>query len=98
MKIVAILTVRNEAAADFRAFEKTAAAAMARHGGALERAVAIPPEPGGATFKEVHLISFPDSAAFAAYRADAQLLAAIPLRDRSVVGTEILIGEEIDFQ
>lgn len=94
MIIVAILTVRAEQADAYREYERKAAAAMGRYGGRLERVVAIPAAEGGATFREVHLLSFPDEGAFAAYRGDPVLQAAAEQRAAAVIETEILIGEE----
>jgi len=94
MVLVVILTVRREALEAFRAFETKAAAVMARYGGALERAVVIPPEGEAPHLKEVHLVTFPDAQAFAAYRQDGELAAVAHLRQASVVATEVLTGEE----
>jgi uncharacterized protein (DUF1330 family) len=89
--VVAILTVRKAAAEQFRAYEKHAAAVMAAHGGRIERTVVID---GSELFKEVHVVTFPGAAAFAAYRSDPRLAQMAHLRDESVLDTEILIGEE----
>jgi hypothetical protein len=89
MVIVAILTVGDDAA--FRAFEARAATIMASHGGAIERAIAIPGPPA----REVHVIRFATPAAFAAYRADPALAALAPLRARGVTATELLIGDDV---
>lgn len=94
MTLVVILTIRPGAVEAFRAFEQAAARIMARHGGAIERAVAIPPAEPGAALKEVHVVTFPSPQAFAAYRADPALLALAPRREASIVATEILVGEE----
>jgi uncharacterized protein (DUF1330 family) len=94
MLIVAILTVKTDAAASFHAFEKIAVSIMARHGGTLERTVVVLPGPGESVFREVHVLRFPDAAAFAAYKADPEMAKALPLRNAAVVQTEILAGEE----
>jgi hypothetical protein len=80
MTLVVILTVRSEAVERFRAFERRAAAVMARHGGAIERTVVVPPARPGDCLREVHVVTFPGEIA--------------PLRDESVVGTEVLVGED----
>jgi uncharacterized protein (DUF1330 family) len=92
--LVVILTVRSRALETFRAFETQAATIMARHGGAIERTVAIPAVPGAETFQEVHIVTFPHAEAFAAYQQDPDLLRAAPLREASVVKTEVLVGED----
>ncbi len=94
MLLVVILTVRPEALDTFRAFERQAARVMARHGGAIERAVVIPPVQPGAPLKEVHLVAFPSPEAFAAYRADPALHGLASLREAAVLNTEIWAGEE----
>lgn len=94
MILVVILAVRPEALHQFRDFETKAAAVMAKHGGALERAVVIPPQRPGEPLREVHLVRFPDEPAFAAYRQDPALAEVRHLREASVLTTEILVGEE----
>jgi uncharacterized protein (DUF1330 family) len=94
MLLVVTLTVRPGALDAFRAFERQAARIMARHGGAIERAVYIPPAQPGAPSQEVHLVSFPSPEALAAYRADPALQALASLREAAVLHTEILTGEE----
>jgi uncharacterized protein (DUF1330 family) len=94
LTLVAILTVRCAARDDFRAFERRAAAVMARYGGAIARAVVIPPRGGEEVFREVHVVTFPDEGALRAYQADPELKAAAHLREASVVATELMIGED----
>src|SRR4051794_25292084 len=94
MILVVTLTVRAAALEAFRAFEARAAPIMAKHGGAIERAIFVPPAAEGDPAREVHIVAFPSAEAFAAYRADAELVALAPLRAESVLATEILIGEE----
>jgi len=92
--LVVILTVRCGAVEEFRAFERGAARVMARYGGAIERAVVVPPEEGSELLKEIHIVTFPDEQARAAYRADPELRSIAHLRDAAVVKTEVLIGED----
>lgn len=94
MTIVAIMTVRSAAAGTFRAFERRAAEIMADHGGTIERTVVAHAPPPGETFREIHIVTFPDGEALAAYRRDERLLAMAPLREESVMATEIIIGED----
>jgi uncharacterized protein (DUF1330 family) len=89
--VVAILTIGERAA--FDAFEARAAAVMARHGAAIERAIGVPGA-SGAPAREVHVVRFPDEAAWAAYRADPELAALAPLRARGVIATEALVGAD----
>jgi hypothetical protein len=94
MVLVVILTVRSDAIDKFRAFETRAAIVMAKHGGAIERTVAIPPESAGDFMKEVHIVTFPDDQALSKYREDGDLREVAHLREESVVKTEILVGED----
>ncbi|MGK3997749.1 hypothetical protein [Sorangium sp. So ce1024] len=94
MTLVVILTVRCDALDAFRAYERQAAAVMARYGGAIEQTVVTAPDSGGICLKEIHLVTFPDEQALSAYRRDGELAAVAHLRDASVVETEILRGEE----
>jgi hypothetical protein len=88
--LVATITVRREEVDAFRSFERAAAAVMAKYGGAIERAIVV--DDGSAPLQEIHVVSFPDEQAFAAYRADEGLGRLAPLRERSVIRTEIARG------
>lgn len=94
MTLVVILTVRSEAIEQFHAFERKAAEIMARYGGAIERTVIVSPENASDRFREIHIVTFPDAEAFAAYRADSELRSMGYLREESVIATEILVGED----
>ena len=94
MTLVVILTVRTEALDQFHAFETSAAAVMAKYGGAIERTVAVPPAHAGDFTREVHIVTFPGEEAFAAYREDPALAEMAQLRSEAVVRTEVLIGED----
>ena len=94
MTLVAILTVRKQAEAQFRAFEAHAAEVMKAHGGRIERTIAVAPEGSADLFKEIHVVTFPSAQAFAAYQNDARLRRMAALRDEAVVNTEILVGED----
>ena len=90
--IVASLTVRVSALAEFREFERHAAHVMARHGGAIERTVFAHLEGEPELALEIHVVTFPNEAAFARYRADPDLRARAAQRDRAVVKTELVVG------
>jgi uncharacterized protein (DUF1330 family) len=89
--LVATLRVRRAAAEQFRAYERTAAAVMSRYGGTIANTVAVTGD-DGETFEEIHLVTFPDAAAFAAYQRDPEIVAAAPLRDASIVETKVRLG------
>jgi hypothetical protein len=94
MTLVAILTVRREALDQFRAFERHAATVMTRHGGRIERTVVVSPPGSPDLLKEVHVVTFPDEAAYRAYRDDPRRGELAHLRDESVVHSEVLAGED----
>jgi hypothetical protein len=95
-RIVRIVSVWLRAGANvaaFVAFERKAAAIMAAHGGRIERAIRPVGAGEGAPF-EVHLVSFPDEAAFDSYRADPQTLALHAERELVIARTEVISGIE----
>jgi antibiotic biosynthesis monooxygenase (ABM) superfamily enzyme len=92
--LVVLLTVRPDRLDTFRAYERQAAAVMARHGGGIERAIEIPSEREGDPYREVHIVSFPDESAYQAYSVDPDMAAWRALRDECVIRTEIMKGEE----
>jgi uncharacterized protein (DUF1330 family) len=94
MILVAILTVQRDSVQDFRAYERRVSAIMADYGAKIERTVVVQSDPHTDTFKEVHIVRFPSSDARTAYRADARYLALAPLRERVVVSTDVLVGED----
>ena|SRR5687767_4233876 len=94
MTLVAILTVRKEAIDKFRAFERHAAGVMKKHGGQIERTVVVVPDGSLEVIREIHVVTFPNEEAFAAYRKDEQLAEFAHLRDQSVVHTELFVGED----
>lgn len=94
MVIVVLLSVRPDQIDTFRAYERQAAAVMARHGGGIERVIEIPPENEGGPYREVHIVSFPDETAYQAYSMDPDMANWRALRDASVIRAEILKGED----
>lgn len=94
MTLIAILTVRRDAIDKFRAFEAHAAEVMKKHGGRLERTVVVAADGSPELVKEIHLVTFPDENAFAAYRKDERLTKFAHLRDQSVVHAELYVGED----
>jgi uncharacterized protein (DUF1330 family) len=88
--LVVTLTVRTDSIADFRAFERSAARIMADHGGQIERTVIVAEDP----WREVHLVRFPDAAAFRSYRQDERLQALADQRERAILETTVLTGAD----
>lgn len=69
--LLATLTVHPDRVDVFHDYERRAAKIMRKHGGRIERVVALEPDPEDRYYREFHLVSFPDGAALAAYRDDA---------------------------
>lgn len=87
------LTVRADALDDFHAYERAAALVMNRHGGRIERVVLVEHDVAG-EHREVHVVTFPDEAAFAGYRQDPASAALQPRRAACVLQTRITRGRE----
>lgn len=96
--LVATLTVRREARSAYRQYEAAAVRIMSPHGGRIERVIELDGEESAETFREVHIVTFPDAAAFDAYRADPEITALAALRKSAIVSTEILRGRNIAVQ
>ena len=93
MTVVALLTVRREQLAAFHAYERAAAAIMARHGAAIDRVIELAPE--GEHHREIHVVSFPSPAVWGAYRADPALAALVTDRAAAIASTEVWIGTDV---
>jgi hypothetical protein len=93
--LVVTLYVHPGREREFRQFETRAAGIMRRHGGAIERVIRPDAEPiREETAHEIHVVTFPNMEAFAAYRSDPDLAALAMLRDLAVARTELTIGRE----
>jgi len=95
--IVALLTVRDSEA--FDQFERQAVAIMNTHGGRIDSAfrpnVAALQAP---TVDEVHVLKFPDHAAFDRYRSDENLLALSALRQKAITQSTVYVSAtEVDY-
>ncbi|MBY0503221.1 MAG: DUF1330 domain-containing protein [Bryobacteraceae bacterium] len=94
--VIAQLHVRAGKRRQFDEFERQALAIVARHGGELLHALQpILVVPADGLPDEVHILSFPSEAAFAAYRADPELLALASLRAEAIAATQILMGKAL---
>jgi uncharacterized protein (DUF1330 family) len=93
LTLVAILTVRRDRIDAFHRFERSAALVMSRHGGAIERTVAVD-DASAEHYREVHVVTFPDAASFSAYRVDPALAALADLRQQAIVATDLLVGHD----
>jgi uncharacterized protein (DUF1330 family) len=95
--LIVSLWLRDGAAvAELEGFERRVAKIQARHGGRIERAVrATSPQANAAEPFEVHVVSFPDDAALAAYRADPDTRALAAERAAIIARTVIVEGLEV---
>jgi antibiotic biosynthesis monooxygenase (ABM) superfamily enzyme len=93
MTLVVVLSVHAERYRAFEAFEERAASVMARYGGRVERRVVMK-SAGDGPVREVHVVTFPGAAAFAAYCDDPETRRSAGGRDGLIATTEILTGED----
>lgn len=94
LTLIVTLTVARTELDGFRRYEHAAAAILRKYGGAIERVIEGRAEPHASELTEVHLVSFPNEAAFDAYRGDPELGALSALRERSILRTQILFGAD----
>lgn len=78
--IIVEIWLRPGQAEAFEAFERDAARLMARQGGRIDHAVRL----RDADPFELHIVSFPDEAAYSAYQGDPETLALRPRRDEII--------------
>ena len=100
--LVVNLWIRNQDIAAFEAFERKTAELLQRHGGKIDRAMRVADlhrnessntydSPGDAPF-EIHLVSFPNRAAFDAYRIDPEVVLLSAERERIILKTVTIEG------
>jgi uncharacterized protein (DUF1330 family) len=94
-----ILTIRlwlnTSDTAAYEDFERTAARIMAKHGGRIERVIRINTSDDPDAPFEIHIVSFPDHAAFDSYRNDPKTHALAELRAQVIARTEIRFGTDV---
>jgi uncharacterized protein (DUF1330 family) len=94
--LVASLWIRDGAVAEFEDFERRVARIQARHGAKIERAIRVAgPAANAAEPFEVHIVSFPDAQALAAYRADPELVALADIRAAVFERTTFVEGFDV---
>jgi uncharacterized protein (DUF1330 family) len=95
LSLVVGIRINPGRAAEYERFENTVAEIIARHGGAIERRIAL--EPGGDTARpnEVHIVTFPDRAAFERYRADPEIPTLAAQRAEAIQETTYWIGADL---
>jgi uncharacterized protein (DUF1330 family) len=92
MILIATLTVHPDRIESFRDYERKAARIMERHGARIEKVIALDPDPEDAFYRETHVVSFPDEAALAAYRNDAEFKSLAAEREICILATAIRCG------
>ena len=93
MVVVAILRVRQSFVQQFREYERRVVRIMRNHGGEMERTVIVPAGEDE-TFREIHVMRFPDQDSFGAYQGDPARRALEATRVAAIVETEIFFGED----
>jgi uncharacterized protein (DUF1330 family) len=94
--LVVSLWLRDGAVAEFEAFERRVAKIQARHGGRIERAIrATSAQANRSEPFEVHVVSFPDDASLAAYRAEPEVRALADERAAIIARTVIVEGVDV---
>jgi uncharacterized protein (DUF1330 family) len=94
ISLVVVLHINAGREAEFERFETAVPKIMQRHGGALERRIAMDPGGDPAQPHEVHIVTFPDRAALDRYRADPELKALAPLRAEAIRETVFWFGAD----
>ena len=94
MILLATLTVHPDRVGAFRDYERKAARIMERHGGRIEKVIALDPDPEDAFYRETHVVSFPDEASLTAYRNDPEFKALATEREACILATAIRRGKE----
>jgi uncharacterized protein (DUF1330 family) len=80
---------------ELRQFETAAAHIMRKHGGVIERVIRPDLAPNTTEIPhEIHVVTFPSTGAFAAYRSDPELAALASLRELAIARTEIIVGHD----
>ena len=87
------LWVKDARFSEFADFETRAFKIMAHHGVEIVSIVQDHAQTLSEGSHETHILKFPDSAAFEAYRADLALLALSDLRDACTARTKIAIQQ-----
>jgi uncharacterized protein (DUF1330 family) len=81
----------------FESFEREASRIMSRHGGRIERAIRIDNHTSNPEIPfEIHIVTFPDQAAFDAYRNDSETQRLAERRAQIISRTEIMSGHDVD--
>ncbi len=93
LTLVVLLYVDPDRREEFERFEAAASRIMSRHGGAIERRIGFPSGSDPSQPNELHLVTFPDAAAFERYRHDPDIQALAGLRAKAIRKTVVWQGE-----
>jgi uncharacterized protein (DUF1330 family) len=94
LTLVVLLSIRDDAKAEFEQFESAAAEIMKRHGGRIERRICLPAHDDPSEPDEVHIVTFPDQGAFDGYRQDPELSSLATLRAKAIRRTVVWRGAD----
>jgi len=90
--LIVQLWVNENTVAEFEEYEKAASIVMKTYGGKVERVIRrLPTSPSEEPF-ETHVVSFPNTEQFEAYRQDPVMVDLIPTRDRLILRTVVHRG------
>jgi uncharacterized protein (DUF1330 family) len=92
--ILVRLWIHKDREAELEAYERKVARIMARYGGVVERAIRVSRASEDASNEpfEVHLLKFPSSDLYDAYRNDEERRSLSGERDSIIAKTDILVG------
>lgn len=92
--IVVAIHINTGREVEFERFETAVAKIMQRHGGTLERRIAMAPGSDASHPHEVHIVTFPERAALDRYRADPEFKALAALRAEAIRETIFWFGAD----
>jgi hypothetical protein len=96
LTVVALLYKQTDRDAEFERFEASAVEVMARFDGRLERRIALDRGDDPSRPHEVHVLTFPDRAAFDRYRSDSALRGLAELRATAIRDTTVWLGVDAE--
>ena len=94
--LIVSLWLKNNDVSAFEAFERQAAKAMAEYDGRIERAIRIScTEYEGDSPFEIHIVSFPNAAAFQMYRQSSESRNLAVVRDSIISKAVVIAGGDV---
>ena len=91
--VVALLTIRPGATDQFHEFELQASRILTRFGAVIERTITLEASSSNEQ-REMHVLRFPSTESFDAWRIDPELALLAGLRASSIAHTELWFGRE----